>query len=537
MVRRLSYALAVAVIGGLIPLASTPSGVLAQSGALAQSGVPAQSAVLAQSSEPSQGDACGDLARIGQPGMSVTAAPVVAGAFTPSGGGGSAQSARFAALPAFCRVQATLSPTPDSDIRMELWLPTSNWNGRFQGVGGRALGGVIVYPAMADALAAGYATASTDTGHVGPGGTFVVNHPEKLIDHGHRAVHEMTVAAKRLIAAYYARPAQHAYWNGCSLGGRQGLAEAQRYPDDYDGVIAGDIANDITGLYAARLTQHQFAHRNERSILTDAMLKALNAASVAACDAVDGVRDGVLENPSQCHFDPATVMCGAAGAPADCLNPEQVDSARFVYSPVKRPDTGAVLSNGLMPGSEAGWRAILGPEPERNSVEVYRYMVFKNPQWDWHAFELAAALTAAKSSQLNEIDATSPDVRAFFSRGGKLLMTHGWADPQTPPLNGLDYFTRVRSVVGDTRAASSLRLFMVPGMGHCDGGVGTDTFDAMQPLVNWVERGIAPGRFDARRMVDGRAVRTRPLCAYPTVARWSGKGDTDSAANFTCVAP
>ena len=347
----------------------------------------------------------------------------------------------------------------------------------------------------------------------------------------------MTVAAKQLIAAYYSRAAQRAYWNGCSLGGRQGLAEAQRYPSDYDGIIAGDIANDITGLYAARLTQHQFAHRSEQSILTDTALKTLNTASVAACDTLDGVRDGVIENPQQCHVDPATVSCGAPGAPADCLTPGQVESARFMYAPVKRPDTGSVLSNGLMPGSEAGWRAILGPEPERNSVEVYRYMVFKNPQWDWHTFALAPALAAAKSSQLHEIDATNPDLRAFFSHGGKLLMTHGWADPQTPPLNGLDYFTRVKTLVGDKSAASSLRLFMVPGMGHCEGGVGTDNFDAMAPLVNWVERGTVPERFDARRVVDGRVVRTRPLCAYPTVARWDGKGNSDSAASFTCVAP
>jgi len=394
-----------------------------------------------------------------------------------------------------------------------------------------------VYPAMAAALASGYATASTDTGHSVPGGAFALGHPEKITDHGYRAVHEMTMTAQRLISQFYSRSAERSYFNGCSLGGRQGLEEAQRYPGDYDGIIAGDIAHNISDLYAGRLTQHQFAHRTPQSALPDAALRALNAAAIQACDALDGVRDGVIENPQQCHFDPATVACGAPGAPSDCLNAEQVQTARFIYAPVTRPDNGALVSNGLMPGSEAGWRAILGPEPEFNSVEVYRFMVFKNPQWDWKSFQLTTALAAAKTSQLSDVDAVNPDLRAFFARGGKLLMTHGWADPQTPPRNGLDYYTNVRSTVGASQADTSLRMFMVPGMGHCSGGVGTDDFDAMVPLTAWVERGAAPARFEARRIAAGQVVRTRPLCAYPNVARWNGSGSADAASSFACTAP
>jgi feruloyl esterase len=481
-------------------------------------------------------ESCSQLMESRQPNVTINAASdVEPGTFAPAGGNAAARQA-FASLKAFCRVQATLTPTPDSDIKIEVWMPAGGWNGRFQAVGGRALGGIIVYPAMARALAAGYATASTDTGHVGPGGTFADGHPEKVIDHGYRAIHEMTVTAGRLIAQFYGHAAQESYFNGCSLGGRQGLAEAQRYPNDYNGIIVGDIANDITGLYAARLTQHQFAHRTPESVLTDGALRTLNAGAIAACDQLDGVRDGVIENPKQCHFDPAVLACGAAGAPAECLNAEQVETARRMYVPVTRPDDGKVVSNGLMPGSEAGWRAVLGPEPEINSSEVYRHMVFKNPRWDWHAFDLPTALAAARTSQLNEVDATDPDLRTFFGRGGKLLMTHGWADPQTPPLNGIDYFTRVRSAVG-AQADTALRLFMVPGMGHCEGGVGTDVFDPMVPLTAWVEHGAAPARIDASRVVDGRVVRTRPLCPYPQVARWNGSGDTDQAASFTCAAP
>ena len=498
---------------------------------LASSGAHAQAQGGAQ-------DFCGQLIPSRQAGVTITAATTVApGGFAPANAGNTAPDRRFTSLPAFCRVQATLTPTPDSAIGMELWLPSNDWNGRFQAVGGRALGGIIVYPAMADALRAGYATASTDTGHAGPGGAFALGHPEKVIDHGYRAVHEMTVSAQRIIAEFYRRAAERSYFNGCSLGGRQGLEEAQRFPQDYDGIIAGDIAHNISDLYAARLAQHQFVHRTAQSALPGAALKALNAAAIQACDQLDGVRDGVIENPLQCHFDPATVLCGAPGAPSDCLNAEQVDSARFVYTPVKRPDNGALVSNGLMPGSEAGWQSILGPEPERNSAEVYRYMVFKNPAWDWKAFNLSTALAAASPSQLSAIDAVDPDLRAFFARGGKLLMTHGWADPQTPPLNGLAYYTSVRATVGAREADASLRMFMVPGMGHCSGGVGTDDFDAMEPLTAWVERGSTPERFDARRVVSGQVVRTRPLCAYPSVARWNGSGDTNVASNFVCAEP
>lgn len=497
--------------------------------------VPAYAAVFVQSPPGRPADGCTGLREMRLSSATITAADAVApGAFVPPTPANAAAAKRFAALPAFCRVQATVTPTADSEIRIEVWLPSSGWNGRFQGVGGRALGGIIVYPAMADALAAGYATASTDTGHVGAGGAFGLGHPEKVVDHGHRAVHEMTVAAKAIVAGFYERPAQRAYFNGCSLGGRQGLAEAQRYPLDYDGVVAGDIAHNIRDLYAARLTQHQFAHRSGQSTLDAAALRMLNAGAVAACDKADGLEDGVIDRPQQCRFDPATLACRATGA-AGCLTPEQVETARFLYKPVVRPDTGAFVSNGLMPGSEAGWGAILGNEPERNSVEVYRYVVFKDPQWDWRQFDLPASLTAASSSQLPEIDATSPDLTAFFRRGGKLLLTHGWADPQTPPLNGLDYYSQTKERVGATAADASLRLFMVPGMGHCEGGVGTDIFDAMEPLSQWVERGVTPLRFDAKRVVDGAVVRTRPLCAYPTVARWNGAGDSSSAANFSCV--
>ncbi len=512
--RALAFATLLTLLGGFLPMAGP----------------------LSAPSHLAAADACSQLIETKWPDVTITAAATVApGAFTPGGTVSPAASARFAALPAFCRVQATLTPTADSEIRMEVWLPADGWNGRFQAVGGRALAGVIVYPAMATALADGYATASTDTGHVGAGGSFAAGHPEKVTDHGYRAVHVMTVTARQTIERYYGRPSQKNYWNGCSLGGRQGLAEAQRYPNDYDGIITGDIANDITGLYAARLAQHQFVHRSPSAGLDEAALKVLNAGVLKACDDLDGVTDGVVEQPSQCRFDPATVACRES-ATAGCLNAEQVESARRLYAATRLGPNAAVISNGLAPGSELGWLAVVGPEPERNSVEVHRHMVFKNAAWDWHTFSLDGALTAARTSQLPDVDATDPNLQPFFARGGKLLMYHGWADPQTPSQNGLDYYARVRATVG-APAGDSIRMFMVPGMGHCEGGVGTDTFDPMAPLVTWVENGRPPLRLEARRVVNGKTVRSRPLCPYPAVARWSGTGSTDEAANFSCVAP
>jgi feruloyl esterase len=482
-------------------------------------------------------DTCEGLAAATLPFATITSATLVApGAFVAPGAGGrgAAPSLPFATLPAFCRVQAALTPTPDSDIRIEVWLPAEGWNGKLQSVGGRGLGGVIVYPALAAAVAAGYAGAGTDSGHAGPGGAFALGHPEKLVDVAYRAVHEMTIQAKRIIDRFYGRTADRSYWNGCSFGGRQGLAEAQRYPADYDGIVVGDVANDVTGLYAARLVQAQAVHRSSASPIPPAKYRIIHAAVVAACDRLDNVADGVLENPAECGFDPKSIVCEHGDAPS-CLTPEQVETARALYAPVRDPRTNAVISNGLMRGSELGWAAVAGPQPESNSVEVYKFMVFRNPQWDWQTFDLKTALAAAAAPETRVIDAVEPNLKPFFERGGKLLMYHGWSDPQTPPLNSIEYYTRVRTTAGAAITDQSMRLFMVPGMGHCENGEGTDVFDKVAPLSKWVEHGTAPERIDATRVTDNAVTRSRPLCPYGTVARWDGHGDTNLAASFSCT--
>ena len=490
-------------------------------------------ALVVLTARASAAASCESLKSLTLPKATVTSSQLVAaGTFMPPGGrsGGTA----FANLPAFCRVQATLTPSADSDIKIEVWLPASGWNGNFQAVGNRGWGGTIMYPALAAAVAAGYAAVSTDTGHSGNNAAFLLGHPEKLIDSGYRAAHEMTVQAKSIIAAFYGNGPRISYWNGCSLGGRQGLSEAQRYPADYQGIVVGDVANNLTDLYTARLAVASAVHKSEASYIPPAKYAVIHNAVLEACDGKDGVKDRVLEDPRACTFDPQVLAC-TNGDAANCLTAPQVDAARAIYAPTMNPKSGAVLSRGYKPGSELGWAAVAGPQPENNSVEMFKYMVYKNADWDWKTFDFAHGFAAASDDDFAPINAVDPNLTDFFNRGGKLLMYHGWADPQTPPENGIDYYNRALARSGKN-AASSIRLFMVPGMGHCEGGDGTDTFDKMTPLADWVERGKAPARIEASHLTNDVVDRTRPLCPLGQVAKYRGAGSTDEAANFVCAA-
>ena len=257
----------------------------------------------------------------------------------------------FRDLPAFCRVAATLAPTSDSDIKIEVWLPLSGWNGRLQAVGNGGWSGSIAYPGLASGIRQGYATASTDTGHSGSSGEFVQGHPEKLIDFGYRAVHEMTVTAKAIITAFNGSGPKLSYWNGCSSGGKQGLKEAQRYPADYDGIVAGAPANNWTHLEVGSLWVAQAVHKDEASFIPQAKFALIHKAVLDACDALDGVKDGVLEDPTRCHFDPQALKCAGEDAPT-CLTAAQVEAARKIYAPATNPRTGKEIYPGLEPGSE-----------------------------------------------------------------------------------------------------------------------------------------------------------------------------------------
>ncbi|HQZ37678.1 MAG TPA: tannase/feruloyl esterase family alpha/beta hydrolase [Vicinamibacterales bacterium] len=480
--------------------------------------------------------ACESLAQTSLVDGGVTsAATVAAGAFKAPGPSNAGATALYGTLPAFCRVTARLTPSPDSDIRVEVWLPLSGWNRKLQAVGNGGLGGEISYPALASALQAGYATVATDTGHVGGNADFVPGHPEKLVDFAHRAVHEMTVSAKTLVTAHYdARPAR-SYFSSCSTGGRQGLIEAQRYPEDFDGIVVGDPSWDQMRLYAARVALNVFMNRSPAAVIPPSKYPMIHEAALNACDAADGVKDGVLEDPSRCAVDYASLACRGGDRP-DCLTNEQVDSAKAMTSPIVDRASGALLHPGrYYPGSELGWGGVGGPLPSGESWEGMKKIVF-TPDWDYHTITLPDDVERAVRADHGLLYAGDPDLTRFFDHGGKLLMYHGWADPLVSPDTSLIMYKRINEAVGPA-APSSLVLFMVPGMNHCSGGAGTDVFDKVAAVDQWVESGNRPQSIQASHVTGGNVDRTRPLCAYPMVARYIGSGSTDDARNFRCQAP
>jgi feruloyl esterase len=485
---------------------------------------------------------CESLASLSLPHTVITLAqPVAAGAFTPPAPAGpGASQALFSHLPPFCRVAATLSPVSGSEIKIEVWLPATGWNGKLQSVGNGAFAGSISYPAMAAAVAAGYATASTDTGHEGNPNSaeFVAGHPEKLIDFAYRGVHEMTVAAKAIIIANYGNKLLDSYFNGCSTGGRQALMEAQRYPADYNGIIAGAAASYTTHMTIGQLWVGRAVQQDEASYIPSEKYPAIHKAVLAACDALDGVKDGVLENPQSCHFDPAVLECKAGDDPS-CLTAPQVEAARKIYSGAKDPRTGQQIFPGLEPGSELGWGTFLaGHQPFSYAAETLKYEVFKDPKWDPATINFDSDVALADKVDGSTMNAIDPNLQPFFTRGGKLLMYHGWADPGIPPLQSVHYYTSVVDTLGGAnKVEDSIRLFMVPGMGHCMGGVGTDTFDKVAPLDQWVTEGAAPVEIVAAHKTNGVVDRTRPLCPYPQVATYKGMGSTDDATSFMCKVP
>jgi feruloyl esterase len=484
---------------------------------------------------------CESLATLALPDTRISVAKsVAAGAFTPDKPPSLPIPAPvpYKQLPAFCRVAGTITPVADSSIKFEVWMPAANWNGKFVEVGNGGYSGEIWYWSMTEPLAQGYATASTDTGHEGAvmDASFALGHPEKWNDFGYRAVHETALKSKAIVNAFYGRTLSRAYWNGCSTGGRQGLTEAQRFPADFDGIVAGAPANYMTRLSAQYVWVGQALHETPGSFVPPAKLKVLHDAVVKACDANDGVKDGILENPVHCQFDPKTVECKGADA-ADCLTTAQVQAVRKIYSASTNPKTKQKLYPGLVPGGEAAWNVGVGPvipEPMPLATGIFKFVVFKDPKWDYKSFDFDRD-TALSGQLASASDAIDPNLKPFFDRGGKLLQYHGWADPGITPLNSIDYYESVASAMGGVgKIRDSYRLFMMPGMDHCRGGEGPDLFDGLGAIDRWVETRKAPDRLIASRMREGKVDRTRPICPYPQVAVHKGTGSTDDAANFEC---
>ncbi len=489
---------------------------------------------------PTGGSACDNLSKLSLPNVTITSAQSVAeGAFTPpaSPGPGQPNTALFKGLPEFCRVMATLTPSSDSDIKMELWLPASGWNNDFQAIGNGGWNGTMGYGPLAEGVKRGFATAGTDTGHAGGSASFAMGHPEKLTDFAYRAVHEMTVTSKAIVQNFYGSAPRYSYWNGCSTGGRQGLKEAQKFPADFDGIVAGAPANYQTHLHVWSIWVAQEMNKTPDSYLPPAKLAVLHKAVVAACDATDGVTDGLLNDPTKCHFDPKTIECKGADS-ATCLSSAQVAAVQAIYAGPKN-SSGKEVFPTFEPGSELGWSILGGKQAASVATDSFTYVVYKNPQWDWKTMNLDSDVVQIDKTYETLINATDPNMKAFFAHKGKLLMYHGWSDQLIAPLNSIDYYSKVvKNLGGQAKASDDVRLFMVPGMAHCGGGEGPNDFDKMTAIQQWVEQGKAPETMIASHADrSGTVDRTRPLCVYPKVATYKGSGNTDDAANFTCALP
>jgi feruloyl esterase len=439
---------------------------------------------------------------------------------------------------AFCRVTLQLVPDADSDIRAEVWLPVSGWNGKFMASGSFGWGGEMMYSGMMGPLQEGYATASSDTGHDASqpgqdGGRFLQGHPARLTDYAYRAFHETTVAAKALIRRFYGQAPTHAYWVGCSLGGLEGLIEAKRYPDDYDGIVVGAPPNPLAAFNAAQLWPYWLIAQDPRRLIPPEKFTMVHQAVMQACGSARERQDDVLDRPDQCRFMPAQLACRAGDAP-DCLTAAQVDLLEKIYAGPANPRTGERIFPGPALGTERDFSAYASSKPFQNALDLFRYVVFENPDWqpDHFDWDKDMALAMRKASLLS----VEPDLGAFFARGGKLIFYIGWNDYHNPA-ELIDYYQKLVKASGRP-ARDVARLFASPGMGHCFGGSGCDTFDKLGAISGWVEQGTAPERLIAARVdQQGKVVRTRALCAYPDVARPAGPGDSGDAANGVCQAP
>ena len=474
---------------------------------------------------------CRDLSQLTLAGGTVTLAEAIdAGAFSPPV---QLNADALRALPSFCRVAATLEPTSDSKITIEVWLPAA-WNGKLQAVGNGAFSGAIGYSALMSAISRGYAASSTDTGHTGGSASFALGHPEQVIDFGWRAVHEMTITAKQIVAAYYDAAPKYSYWNGCSAGGRQGMKEAQRFPTDFDGIIAGAPALDWTSRAAQAVRVARLLEPGDAERLLSKDRQRLHRAVLDACDAADGVKDGLLENPSRCSFNPEALRCSSSNR-GECLSDAQVETARLIYSPMKNASTQRDIT-GLERGSELGWTDLGWTASARaTGLDHFRFLVFQDPKWEISQFKGGGDVVRAEEIDGGTINALDPNLRPFFDRGGKLIQYHGWSDPQISPGNSTQYYSRVVDALGGrSKVHDAYRLFMAPGMGHCGGGEGPNTFDMLGALEQWVEHGNVPGRIIAAHSTNRVVDRTRPLCPYPEVAVYQGRGSIDEASNFTC---
>jgi len=497
----------------------------------------------------------------------LSAEVVAAGAFVapPRPTGAAEQIPLYKQLPTFCRVKVEATPTVDSNIQIEVWLPVVDWNGRFQGQGNGGFAGEIDFDALARALSSNNAAAATDTGHFADGidASWALHHPEKITDYGWRGVHQMSAQAKAVIAAYYGAPAKHSYFTSCSDGGREALMEAQRFPADYDGILAGAPAYNWTSLLTSAAIGMQTLLSDNASYIPAAEVPLIHRAILARCDKRGGVKDGVIADPPACHFDPAKLAC-KSGRIENCLTAAQVKSLSAVLAEHKVGDTTlrAILPAGgeLDPNGWPSW--ITGQERGKSAMTGFGYgyfanMVYDDPKWNFRTFDPVAGLAAAREKTGEALNATNLDLSAFRDRGGKLIMYHGWADAAISPIYSIDYYEGVQQKLGKDQTSSFTRLYLMPGVKHCSGGPGPDSIgqwglpamkdstagnNVIHALEDWVEDSKAPDVITATKYAEDadhqpdphKILMTRPLCPYPQQAHYKGKGSKKDAASFIC---
>jgi len=474
---------------------------------------------------------CESLKSLSLPNVTIASAETVpAGPFAPPSAGGGAPVQGAQAIPAHCRVKLVLKPSSDSNINAEVWMPAADWNGRFMAVGNGGFGGSIQgYGDMQVALRRGYATAGNDTGHSaadGPNGMFGLGHPEKIVDFSHRAMHEMTVTAKRLIDEFYGKAPQFSYYKGCSTGGRQGVMAAQRFPEDFDGIIAGALANRHIHQHTAGVARSIALARHPEGAIPAKKAQMVSKALLNACDTY---KEGFVNNPRACSFDFKKLACSGEDT-ENCLTAAQLKTVETFYGGVKNSKgemifSGQALSNPL---------PALSPPTDvpGGGYDTVRIWGFQNEKYDWHTFDLDRDMPVI-DAKVGFVDAADPDLSRFKAHGGKLLLYAGWGDTTITPENTVAYYENVANKMGKTHG-DFVRLFMAPGMAHCRGGVGPNTFDTIGTLEAWREKGAPPAEITAFNPESGLS---RPLCPYPQFAKYTGTGNMKDAANWKCTVP
>jgi feruloyl esterase len=497
------------------------------------------------------GTSCERLSSLTLPNTTITMAQMVAaGSFVaPARGGGPGQP--LTDLPAFCRVQATLRPTADSNIKMELWLPASAdgsggasrgvWNGKFRGTGNGGLGGGagVGAGALANGVRRRYATAGNNTGHEGDS-SYAMSHPEQIKDFGYRSAHEMTVASKAIVKAFYGVAPTLSYMAEGGGGTIAALSAAQRYPDDYDTIAVTGMSSYLTRHTFGQMWIWQATHKDAASFIPPAKYPVLHQAALNACDALDGIKDGVIGDVAHCTFDPAVTLCKESrGDGPDCLTAPQVEAARKIYAGPRNPRTGEEIYSPLFPGSELGWEQLAGGDvPLGIPVEFFKYYVFRDPNWDYKTrpINFDGDVELSNRPEIQPVNAVDPDLRRFFARGGRLLLVDGWADTSVPPKVAINYYNAVVAKVGARGVKESMRFFMVPGMGHGPGTTGAENvnFDALSVIERWKEKGETPDQLVVAHFKDGMEAGNRLVCQYPHVAMYKGSGSPEDAKSYSC---